>query len=186
MIGLFVKDALFCPNDYRKTVYDIPYEELQISGIKALFVDLDNTLIPYDEDAPNEAILELFKKWRDLSFQVVIISNNHLERVKFFADQVQVPFVYSARKPLKKGFKKAYLMIDSVLPQEICVIGDQFMTDVLGAKRMGYQVIVVDAIKRNVEKWYTRINRKLEKRVLKKLKKHDIAYYTRLNLEKKR
>jgi len=66
------------------------------------------------------------------------------------------------------------------------LIGDQFMTDVLGGKRRGYRVIVVDAILRKTEKWFTRINRKLEERVLKMLAHVDSEWFHRLKLEEKR
>ncbi|MBU1144912.1 MAG: YqeG family HAD IIIA-type phosphatase [Firmicutes bacterium] len=186
MIGIFVKDSLFCPDDYQKTVFDINFEALKQKGIKALLIDLDNTLIPYDETSPNDLIIQLFSKLTLLEFQIVIISNNHYDRVKFFSNQVHSLFVSSARKPLKRGFKKAFNFLHDVTCNQVCVIGDQFMTDVLGGKRMGFNVIVVDAIKRNVEKWYTKLNRKLEKRVLVKLKKHNIAYFNELHLAEKR
>jgi len=60
------------------------------------------------------------------------------------------------------------------------------MTDVLGGKRMGFYVIVVDAIKRKSEKWYTKFNRRLEKRILIRLRRTDREFFDRLNLHEKR
>jgi predicted HAD superfamily phosphohydrolase YqeG len=60
------------------------------------------------------------------------------------------------------------------------------MTDVLGGKRMGFYVIVVDAIKRKSEKWYTKYNRHLEKKILKRLRRNDQEFYDRLKLQEKR
>jgi len=180
------KNECFYPDDYQKTVYDINYPALLEKGIKLILIDLDNTLIPYDESEPNEKIYELFRQIEALGFKAVIISNNHFPRVKHFAEKLNSPFIASAKKPLKSGFIKALLYFPEINKQEVCVIGDQFMTDVLGAKRCGLMVIVVDAIKRKAEKWYTRINRKLEKRVLSRMKKFHNSFYQQLHLNEKR
>ena len=60
------------------------------------------------------------------------------------------------------------------------MIGDQLITDIWGAKRMGFFSILVDPI--NLNEWFgTRINRFLEKIIFKKLyKKYKIekgSYY---------
>jgi len=67
----------------------------------------------------------------------------------------------------------------------VMVIGDQVMTDIYGAKRMGFHAILVDAINRETERWYTRINRWFERLTLKRIERKDPDYYHRLNLEKK-
>ncbi len=186
MIDLFIKEAYFYPDDFKKTVFDINFESLRKLGIKVILIDLDNTLIPYDELLPNQLIRDLFQRIEQLGFEIVIISNNHLERVEPFAKAIGSRFICSARKPLKNGFIRALSLVDPCKPEEVCVIGDQFMTDVLGGKRMGFYVIVVNAIKRNVEKWYTRLNRKLEKRMIKRIKKHRPDIYEGLRLSEKR
>ncbi len=60
------------------------------------------------------------------------------------------------------------------------------MTDVWGGKRLGFKVIVVDAIKRRIEKWYTRLNRRMEKRILARLKRIRRTIYEKLKLDEKR
>ena len=186
MIDLLIKEAYFYPDDYQKTVYDINYDILKKKGIKAILIDLDNTLIPYDESHPNQKIKDLFHLIDTLGFEIVIISNNHLERVENFAKELETRFICSARKPMKKGFKRALALLNDYEKQEVCVIGDQFMTDVFGGKRMGFYVIVVDAIKRKVEKWYTKLNRILEKRMIKRIHKHKPELYISLRLSEKR
>lgn len=180
------KNECFYPDDYKKTVYDVDFSALLAKGIKLILIDLDNTLIPYDESEPNEKIYNLFKHIEMLGFKSIIISNNHLPRVKYFADKLKSPYIASAKKPLKSGFIKALSFFPEIKKNEVCVIGDQFMTDVLGAKRSNLMVIVVDAIKRKAEKWYTRINRRLEKRVLSRMKKFHNEFYHQLHLEEKR
>ncbi|MFA5289486.1 MAG: hypothetical protein WC351_00410, partial [Candidatus Izemoplasmatales bacterium] len=55
----FFSSKLFLPDDYQKNVYQIDLPSWTARGIQAVFVDLDNTLIPYDQTEPTEDI----KKW---------------------------------------------------------------------------------------------------------------------------
>ncbi|MBI9009807.1 MAG: YqeG family HAD IIIA-type phosphatase [Tenericutes bacterium] len=186
MIELFFKKKYFYPNDYKKCVYDIDFDELWNNSIRVIMLDLDNTLIPYDESNPTDKVHELFNKLKTMGFEVYIISNNQKDRVKAFAKKVDASYVYSARKPYKLGFKRALKYAKNPNPETVCLIGDQFMTDVLGGRRMNFYVIVVDTIKRSGEKWFTKISKAIERRVLKRLKRTDSEFYYRLKLNEKR
>jgi len=186
MLELILKEHFFYPDEYHKNVYMIRYELLFEKGIRALLVDLDNTLIPYDETHPNDDIRALFNRLEKIGFEVVIISNNKQKRVETFAKELDVRFICSAKKPLRGGFLRALALAGDFSPNQVCVIGDQFMTDLFGGKRMNYYVIIVDAIKRNVEKWFTKLNRRLEKRMLKLIHKHHPDIYNSLRLYEKR
>lgn len=186
MIELLFKKKYFYPDDYKKTVFEVDFKKLKTLGIENIFIDLDNTLIPYDIHEADQKTLELFEGLHNLGFQVFIISNNKKDRVKLFANMVKSRYVYSAQKPFKSGFKRALKKVGYPDPKTVCLIGDQFMTDVLGGKRMGFYVIVVDAIKRDSEKWYTKYNRHLEKKILQRLRRNDYEFYERLKLTEKR
>ena len=56
-------------------------------------------------------------------------------------------------KPLKFGFKKALKTI-GLRAEEVCMIGDQVFTDVLGANRLKIASIYVRPINKK-EYWYT-------------------------------
>ncbi|HOO44081.1 MAG TPA: HAD hydrolase-like protein, partial [Bacillota bacterium] len=88
--------------------------------------------------------------------------------------------------PYKLGFRRAIRYANHPDPNTVCLIGDQFMTDVLGGKRMDFHVIVVDTLKRKGEKWFTKISKYLEKRILDRLKRTDPDFYYRLKLDEKR
>lgn len=64
-------------------------------------------------------------------------------------------------KPLSKGYKK--LKFKSIKNNQIAMIGDQLLTDVWGAKRMGYMAILTDPIKEEKDMILTKINRFIEK-----------------------
>ena len=186
MIELLFKKKYFYPDEYKKNVFEIDFEKLLSFGIENIFIDLDNTLIPYDLSKADDKALALFDRLHNLGFNVFIVSNNKKGRVKLFADMVKSRYVYSAGKPFKSGFRRALKKVGNPDPKTVCLIRDQFMTDVLGGKRMGFYVIVVDAIKRSNEKWYTKYNRHLEKNILKRLKRTDPEFYQRLKLSEKR
>jgi hypothetical protein len=176
----------YLPDGYQKTIFDIDYEGLAASGIQTILFDLDNTVLPYDEWDPSPRIISLFRRIKSRGFTIVVISNNHRPRVKRFAEAVDCPYVCDAKKPFSWGFRKAARLGPTSDPARILVIGDQFVTDVWGGKRLGYRVIVVDALKRGTEKWYTRMNRKWEELMLKKIQRNFPDLYVSLHLAEKR
>jgi HAD superfamily phosphatase (TIGR01668 family) len=186
MRPIFIKRTYFRPDDYRRTVAEIDYDRLHESGVDVLFIDIDNTLVPYDEVVPDAKTATLLSNLERRGFTIVLISNNHRPRVGTFAHAAGLPAVANARKPFRCGFLRAERLAGNPRRDRICVIGDQFMTDVLGGKRMGYRVIVVDAIKRKTEKWFTRINRKLEHQVLADLHEKDPVFFDAMHLGEKR
>lgn len=186
MSDIFIKTKHFMPNDYKKTIFDIDFPSLKSQGIEGLLIDVDNTLIPYDEVVPSQELIVLFDKIKTLRFKIMIISNNHKPRIKKFSEIIQCPFIAQAKKPLKIGFKKAMKSLSISDNSKVCVIGDQLMTDILGANRTGIKSILVDAIQRNNEKWFTRMNRRFEKRMLKRISKKYPEFYQQLRLVEKR
>ncbi|MDP3131255.1 MAG: YqeG family HAD IIIA-type phosphatase, partial [Bacillota bacterium] len=177
MTPIFFKRAYFRPDDYQKTVFDVDYDHLRKIGIDVLFIDVDNTLVSYDETIPGSRTLELLDGLKKSGFRVILISNNHEPRVRTFADACGLPFVHGAKKPFRCGFRRAEALAGGPDPSRVAVLGDQFMTDVYGGKRMGYRVVVVDAIKRKTEKWYTKVNRRIERLALADLHRSDPDFY---------
>lgn len=161
----------FIPTRFCQTIYDIPYDELKNQGVKALFFDLDNTILPYDIDVlPKDISTYLEALTKD--FKVVIVSNSRKKRVKNAVNHLKnIPYVKFARKPLKVGFKKA-LKLANVTSDKACFIGDQLMTDILGSNRMKFKEnILVYPVKKRSDHFLTRSNRRLEKIILRKIEK---------------
>lgn len=168
------------PSDYVTSIFDIDYKKLQKQGIKSLFFDLDNTIIAYDETELSKTHLTFFNELKK-DFNLVIISNSGYNRVSKALNKLDVFYVYHSAKPTKIGLKKALKMIQTK-KEETLLIGDQLMTDVLGASRFGISSILVKAVKRKSDRWMTRINRRLEKSVLRKImRKEPVLYQERLS-----
>lgn len=122
------------PNIYLKNVKEITIELLNKNNIKGILLDVDNTLIDF-----NLKILEGSKEWcdnlKENNIKVCILSNtNKIEKVKKVAKELDIPYINFAKKPFKKGFKRAVELLD-VKPENIAVAGDQIMTDVLRWKQ---------------------------------------------------
>ncbi len=167
------------PDYYFKSVYDIPYDKLYEKGIRLILTDLDNTLISYSEELPNEKLFDLKNKLTEMGFELIIVSNSRKNRVDKFSKSYNIDYVKFSMKPLKRGIKKAIRSIAKrkYNNNEIILLGDQLMTDVLGAKRYGIEVALIEAIDKKTDIGPTRINRRIEGFFLKRIKKRYPSLY---------
>ena len=161
--------SLLLPDSYYKDIYSIDYKKLKKENIKCLLFDFDNTIIEknkYDCTKKHKDLFDSLKK----DFNIVIISNTiNKQKIDGFAKKCGIEYISFAMKPLKRGFKKIIKKYN-LKKEEICMIGDQLLTDVYGAKQMKFKAILVDKIN-NEELSITKFNRKLEKKILKNLNK---------------
>ncbi|MGX0019959.1 putative phosphatase [Staphylococcus hominis] len=166
-MGLIKK--YFMPNDYVQSVFQIDIEKLANSGFKGIITDLDNTLVGWDVKTPTKEIQEWFKKANDLGLTITIVSNNSEKRVSGFSKDLDVDFIFKARKPMGRAFKKAIQHMN-IKPEETVVIGDQMLTDVLGGNNNGLYTIMVVPVKKT-DGFLTRLNRIIERRLLNYFKR---------------
>ena len=157
----------FIPDMYKKNIYDIDYENLKKQGIKCILFDLDNTIAPVNVPGPDKDLKDFFADLYMLGFKVIILSNASKARVQPFKEKLNIDSSYYSRKPFKKKYKKI-MDIYNFKDNEIACIGDQLLTDVLGANRMGFLSILVNPIS-NVDLLGTKINRVFERKIFKKL-----------------
>ncbi len=125
----------FIPDLYQKSIYDIDYESLKKRGIQCLLFDLDNTIAPLKVSEPDKRVKDLFADLEMLGFKVILLSNANKARVQPFKEQLNIDSSYHSWKPLKKKYKKI-MYIYNFQDNEIACIGDQLLTDILGANRM--------------------------------------------------
>ena len=160
--------SLFSPDLYFKKVQLINFEILKENNIDGIAIDVDNTLIDYTK-VLNIEVINWINDMKERGLKICILSNsNNKEKILSVANALNLEYIMSAQKPLKKGFKKAINKLE--LPSEkIAVIGDQVFTDVLGANRMKMFSIYVEPINKK-EYWYTRWKRPLENIVKNRFK----------------
>jgi HAD superfamily phosphatase (TIGR01668 family) len=155
---------LFLPNEQVKSILEIEPERLAQKGIKAIITDLDNTLVAWDRPDATPELLDWFNKMRDAGIKVLIVSNNNQNRVSSFSTPLDLPYIFEARKPMGRAFRKAIKLMN-VQKNETVVIGDQLLTDIFGGNRSGIHTILVIPIAATDGVW-TRINRKIERRLM--------------------
>lgn len=161
------------PHLHVNSIYEIDLEQLHKTGVRGIITDLDNTLVGAKEPLATPELIVWLKHVEAMGFNVVIVSNNKEARVSDFANPLSLPYVFRAKKPGNASFKKA-LKVLNLDAHETVVIGDQMLTDVLGGNRMGLYTILVMPISLKDEGFFTRINRRIEKKVLAKLKKKGL------------
>lgn len=162
---------LFIPDIYQQSIYTIDYKKLHKNGIKCLLFDLDNTIAPYNTLEPDQKVKGLFARLEN-DFKIIIISNNNKNRLRPFKEKLNVDTAYSSKKPFKSKYKKI-LELYKFKVSEVACIGDQLLTDILGANRMGFTSILVNRIAK-YETIFTRINRFFESFILKSLEQKRI------------
>lgn len=157
----------YIPNMYYRSILDIDYKLLQNQGIKYLIFDLDNTLSTIDK---KEISNEYKEKLNKLSkkFKIIIVSNNFSKKIKPLCDSINMSFISFAMKPLPFCYKKV-LKKWKCQKDEVCMIGDQLLTDIKGANKFGILSILVDPLGQDDIK-YTGINRLIENKIISKSK----------------
>lgn len=163
---------IFRPDIYKRSIYDIDYEDLKRRGIKCILFDLDNTLAPMEVEIPDKKLLEFFLYLEDLGFKPIILSNASKKRVAPFKERCNVDSSCNSSKPFKKKYLKI-LELYSYKDTEVACVGDQLITDILGANRLGFTSILVNPISAK-EAFPTKINRWFEKRIYKSFQKKGI------------
>ena len=154
---------LIYPKIYIKRVEEITIEMLQKNKIKALILDIDNTLIDYEENM-EESVKQWAKDLKGQGTKLIILSNtNKKTKVEKVAKTLEIPYIYFAKKPLKSGFKKAKEQLKET-EEHIAVVGDQIFTDIIGGNRCKMFTILVEPIKEK-DFWYTAWKRPIENKI---------------------
>lgn len=160
------------PKCYYKDIYSVNYQRLKNLGIKLIIFDLDNTLgLVKDKIMPDKS-KNLIKKLLD-DFTIVVASNNFKKRVNLFVDNV-CDYVYLSLKPTKRLSRiisKRYHYSNN----EICIIGDQLVTDIKLGNKVGYYTIFVDTLGEDGKVSF--LNRYKEKKVKKEIQFKDGEYF---------
>lgn len=148
------------PRTYMESVKEITIEFLKNNNIKALILDVDNTILDFDRNIP-EGIKEWCENLKDQEIKFCILSNsNKEEKVKMVAEVLNLPYFNLATKPFKRGFKKAINLLEEK-EENIAAVGDQIFTDVIGANRCKLYSILVKPIAEK-DLLVTKIKRPLE------------------------
>ena len=157
------------PNDYFEKIDKITIEYLKKNDIKALILDMDNTLINQNSEMP-ENVLKWAKEIRGQGVKLIIASNsNRKNKLDKISNLLGIEYILFAKKPLKSGLMKAVKLLGENV-NNIAVVGDQIFTDIIGGNRCKMYTILVDAIEEK-DFWYTAWKRPIENKIKEKIRK---------------
>lgn len=139
---------------------------LKSIGVKALLIDIDNTLAPYEMPDPDAAIITWFGDLLSNGISATLVSNNDKERVERFNKDLGLPAYYKSGKPFAKNLKKAMAGMGSDAANT-AMLGDQLLTDAAAGKHIGLKTIIVPPIKDKNNRFF-RAKRAMEVGFVKK------------------
>lgn len=152
---------LFRPKYTIDTIYHLKTEKLQAMGIKAVFSDLDNTLLAWNKFETAKEMDKLNQRLQKARIKLVVISNNNAERVGKVLNPYHIAFVAKSKKPLPFAISKEREEL-GLNKKQVMMVGDQLITDMQAGNLAGVQTVLVKPLV-ETDKWNTRINRFFEK-----------------------
>ena len=152
------------PKFYFDKVTDIKLDFLKENNIKALLLDVDNTLIAIDRKMI-DGLVKWHNEIKNGEIKTIILSNsNKIDKIEKVANTLNIEYLYLGLKPLKKGFKQAIEKLE-LKSENIAAVGDQIFTDVIGANRCNISSILVKPISKK-DLWLTKWKRPIEQKVI--------------------
>ena len=125
------------------TYRSVTPEFLKSIGVKALLIDIDNTLAPYEMPDPDVNIITWFGDLLSNGISATLVSNNDRERVERFNKDLGLPAYYKSGKPFSKNLKKAMESMGSDRTNT-AMLGDQLLTDAAAGKHIGIKKVKKD------------------------------------------
>ncbi len=161
----------FCPTLRAGHVTHVTRSFLQERGIRALILDLDNTLVPWKGRELVPEIAAWVRELQEGDVRLCIVSNTHRPgRLKALAAALGVLYVPSGGKPRRRGFYRA-LEAMGASGEETAVVGDQVLTDIWGGNRCGLLTILVEPLSREEFVGTRLVSRRIEGYFLRRLER---------------
>ena len=117
-------------------------DDIVDAGISHVLIDMDNTLVSRATGEMPRDVGVWLGQVRDAGVTVCLLSNNWHAKPYEFAEELNLPVVAKACKPLPHGFLMARQRVGARSTSTV-VIGDQLATDVLGAHMLGMKAYLV-------------------------------------------
>lgn len=156
------------PDLYLTSVLELTPKALKKIGVFKIILDVDNTIRVHKKNEPFYGVADWVKKMQDSGILIVISSNNVKKNIESVAKFLNLKSVSLSFKPFPLGLKKAAKILGSVKKKDIAVVGDQFFTDVIGGKILGFKTVLVKPIEEE-KGFFWKLRRGLEKIILNKI-----------------
>ena len=150
-----------------ESFYDIDIKELKRRHIKALFFDLDSTLMKSKSGKFSFKTLQYLEDLKT-NFKLAIITNNkNINYINKAKSQTDIPVYFEAKKPNTGMLHKACRDLN-LLPENVAMVGDRPLSDILGGKKAGMITILVDSISKDEENFIVRFARFIERLTIRR------------------
>ena len=133
---------LITPEYVFKDVTHITPEWLAAKGIKALVLDIDNTLTADRSQELPEEVAAWLAAMRKAGVKLTIVSNGAEKRVRPFAEKLGLAYLYRAAKPLPFALMVAQHRM-GVKHRQMAMVGDQLYADRMVAALYGIPGLMV-------------------------------------------
>ena len=127
------------PAETVETILDIDFEKLRTLGKQALLFDFDGTLAKRGSPEMPSVSTALLGNLVDRGFRIAVLTNRRVHRT---IAGISLPIIYHARKPRRAGYIAMLEKLSASTEQGV-MIGDRYITDVLGGNRLGIHTILV-------------------------------------------
>ena len=161
---------LLTPDLRSDRLWTLDPQHLRARGIRALLVDVDNTVIATGAREPSPDPIAWLRRAARNGMSVCLVSNARAARVRALADRIGAAWVskgplWMPGKPLTWMFRRGLERLGAPAAQT-AVIGDQIFTDILGGNRLGLTTVLVRPLSPR-EFVGTRVTRLVERWVLR-------------------
>jgi HAD superfamily phosphatase (TIGR01668 family) len=151
----------FCPAHAVATLPEISLDDLAAESKTLILLDVDHTLVKWKQEEFSPEVLAWVGRAKEMKFQLCILSNTrHPERLARLAAVLDIETFRGKFKPSTQMYEMALAKYGKK-PEDAVMIGDQIMTDILGANRSGIDAIWVQKME-GPEFIGTKFNRAVE------------------------
>ncbi len=169
----------FRPNLFLKSITDFDPFLLKLNKIKVFICDLDNTLAPHFTFRPTKAAIKFVNDIKKMGVKFYVVSNNRKSRVKRFCQYITPNgYVSFSMKPSIRKIKKLMKKL-KVSPDEVLMMGDQFVIDIFAANRIGCKSILVLPLVEQEKNKSSKFVNFLDRLIYSKLERNNLLIGTK-------
>ena len=153
--------TLFRPKEKIGIFTDFDIKHYRELGFDTILLDIDNTIAVPNTGICDERAEKFIRDLEEAGFKVVIFSNNTRKRVEMFKRDIPVEYNCWSMKPVPLSYLITCKRMGTK-PERTIVLGDQLITDILGANLSGCYGIYCKQLQEKDSR-ITSLNRKIEK-----------------------
>jgi hypothetical protein len=150
------------------SVLDLGIPQIRALELEAIILDVDCTLKSYSAATCTPEVTAWVATLLEAGLRVCLVSNGREGRIARFAEGLGVPYIAKAFKPMPWGVLAAMRRLGA-RREQTAMVGDQLFADILAGRLAGVLTILVRPIRPEEEPWFTRLKRRPETFLLRRL-----------------